>query len=232
MPPPRLEALRQAWQRHAARYNALPRRERLALLGTGLALAAAAEFLLVQPMVARAALIKAAVQEQAQAAADEQARQHSAHAAALAALQGRLEQQQRALQALGHGAGGSQRLGPWLQHSLAPLGVRLDGLRELASEAVGDAVGDASAPAAPVELQAASDATDAGAAAAPPVWRHRVELTLGGSSAALIEAVRSLDRRLAPARIESVRLAGPSDAAVQAVIVLVHTSQEPTWLVL
>lgn len=222
MPPPRLEALRQAWRRHAARYDTLPRRDRLALLGAALALAAAAEFLLVQPMVERAALIKAAVDEQAQAAADEQARLEGEQAAALAALQARLEQQQGALRALGHGEGGSQRLGPWLQHSLAPHGVRIDGLRELASEAVAGTADPAElAPAAP-----------AGESAAAPVWRHRVELTLGGPSAALIEAVRSLDRRLAPARIESVRLAGRSDAAVQAVVVLVHTSQEPTWLVL
>jgi type II secretory pathway component PulM len=221
-----LEPLRQAWRRHAARYDALPRRDRLALLGAGLALAAAAEFLFVQPMVARAALIQAAVQEQAQAAADEQARLHDEQAAALAALHARLGQQQRQLQALGHGQHGSERLGPWLQRSLAVHGVRLDALRELGSEAV-------AAPAAPADaaLEMPAAAT-AAAEAPPPVWRHRVELTLGGPSAALIEAVRSLDARIPPARIESVRLAGRSDAAVQAVIVLVHTSQQPTWLVL
>jgi len=219
---PRLEALRQAWRRQAARYDALPRRDRVALLGAGLALAAAAEFLFVQPMVARAALIQAAVHEQAQAAADEQARRHDEQAAALAALHARLGQQQRQLQALGHGAHGSERLGPWLQRSLAVQGVRLDALRELGSEAVAD-------PAAPAD--AAPDAATAATEAPPSVWRHRVELTLGGPSAALIEAVRSLDARIPPARIESVRLAGQSDAAVQAVVVLLHTSQEPTWLV-
>jgi hypothetical protein len=220
-----LEPLRQAWRRHAARYDALPRRDRVALLGAGLALAAAAEFLLVQPMVARAALVEAAVQDQAQATAAEQARIDGEQAAALAALHARLEQQQRALQALGHGQHGSERLGPWLQRSLAVQGVRLDALRELGSEAVADPAAPTDAPPAP------PDAAPAATAAPPPVWRHRVELTLGGPSAALIEAVRSLDARIPPARIESVRLAGASDAAVQAVIVLVHTSQEPTWLV-
>ncbi len=126
------------------------------------------------------------------------------------------------MQALGHGAHGSERLGPWLQRSLAVQGVRLDALRELGSEAV-------AAPAAPAD--AAPDAATAATEAPPSVWRHRVELTLGGPSAALIEAVRSLDARIPPARIESVRLAGQSDAAVQAVVVLLHTSQEPTWLV-
>ena len=216
------ERARVAWRAHAAKFNALPARERAAVLLAGLALAAGLEFLFVQPMIARAEFVAASVQEQAQAAEAERMRAASERASLHDGLQQQLREQQQALQALGQGEAGSERLGPWLQRNLAGHGVRVVALRELASEAL--------------PTITASDGGDAAAAdatppAGPGLARHRVELTLEGSAAALIESVRALDARARPARIERVQLTGNDDTAVRALIVLVLTSQEPSWFV-
>lgn len=214
------ERARVAWRAYAAKFNALPARERAAVLLAGLALAAGLELLLVQPTIARAELIKAAAQEQAEATAAEHTRAASARASLHDGLQRQLREQQQALQALGQGEAGSERLGPWLQRTLAGHGVRVVALRELASEALPT-----------ITSSEGGDAAGATPPASPGLARHRVELTLEGSAAALIESVRALDARARPARIERVQLAGNDDAAVRALIVLVLTSQEPSWFV-
>ncbi len=203
----------------AARVDALPRRERLALFAAALALVGAVEFLLVQPDRARRQAIEDATVEQAQRVADEQTQAEQQRVQKHDALQAQLARLDRELAQLGAGASSGQSLGFLLTQALARQDVRIVSLRELAVEAIQAAVD----PAAAAQPGAAPPSSAA-------LYRHRFELTLGGAPAELINALRALDQGARPLRVERVRMSGQSDSTVQLAVTLLVIGTERAWL--
>lgn len=211
--------LRAAWVALTGRIDALPDRDRHVLLVGTLALVLAADLLLVQPMSARRTAVLAAATAQADETQAELDRTEQARAEARNELDARAAQVERDLQRLGAERPQGEPLALLLRRVLARHGVAVVALRDLDVVEVDAAQPAAAAASAPADERPRT------------LFRHRLELTLGGDAAALIQAVEALDRQARPLRIERVRLAARAgSAAPQAVITLTVLGTERTWM--
>ncbi len=214
----------------AARIDAMPDRDRLALFGGLLAIVAAAEFMVVWPLHAKRDSIVAAAVQQAQQEADAASELAQAAAQKQSELESRLAQVSTELARLGAGNATGQSLNSLLTQTLAGQGAQIVALRELAVEDVQPGGDPAAATAA---ATAAADAASAAAGATPQstaLFRHRFELTLAGNHEALITALGTLERSARPLRIERVRVATTDGTALQARITLAVIGTEKSWL--
>jgi hypothetical protein len=232
IPAPWLRAVQGA----AARIDAMPDRDRLALVGGLLALVAAVEWMVVWPLHAKRDTIVAAAVQQAQQEADAASELAQAAAQRQSELESRLAQVSAELARMGAGNVTGQSLNSLLSQTLAGQGAQIVSLRELAVEDVQPAGAEAggvdnSAATANAAADAASAAAGA-AAASTALFRHRFELTLAGNHDALISALGALDRSARPLRIERVRVATVDGAALQARITLAVIGTEKSWLVI
>jgi hypothetical protein len=217
-----LAAVRGAWTRAAARLDALPARERALVLAGVVAAVAAAEMLLVLPLQHKRALVSGAAVQAEQERADSSAAAAQLRQHERAALEAELAAVERELKRRGASPSGGEPLGRVLERLLAQQPVRIQALRELGAES-----------AAALPLPDVATAAASAAVAAPPLLRHRFELVLAGEPAALIGAVRALDRGARPLRIERVRLSAAPDGAasnVNAAITFVVVGTERLWL--
>ena len=228
--------LRDSTRPWLARLDAIPERDRYAMLAAGLALVGALELMAVQPMRDKREAIQLAATTEAQGVSDAAAASEADQATQAADVTARLTKVDAELAALGVGAGAGSGAGVGgrgargeslsflLSRTLQRQAVHVVSLRALGVQELNLAV-------------PADGATTAGTviadAAAPSkaMYRHRYELTLGGEIAQLTASVAALEHGLLPLRIERVRLASNgSDNAVQATVTLVTIGLERTWL--
>ncbi len=217
-----------------ARVNALPPRDRGALLACSVAVLVAAELLVIVPMGdKRRAMLNAEVQ-QSQSASEEQARETAQREETLINLQERVTTLTRELAARGLGQARGHSLSELLDRALQGQNVRLMSLRNLDTQALAaqSAAPAVAASAGVPGADAAAPGVAAGASATPSaaLYRHRYELVLQGDMPALVAAAQTLESRLSPARIERVRLATEADQQLQLVMVFGAIGTERTWL--
>jgi hypothetical protein len=207
-----------AWSALTQRIDALPDRERHALLLGAIAVLVAADWLFVQPLGTKRNVVLAAVTEQADSTASERANADQAAAQARSELDAKAARLERELQQLGAERAGGEPVARLLRRVLARHGVDIVALRDLEV----------------VEI----DATAAAAASAPAeterarvLFKHRLELTLSGDAQRLVAALAALDGDARPLRIERVRMLLPDGASTpQAVITLAVLGTERTWM--
>ena len=218
--------------------DAVPERDRYAMLAAGLALVGALEMMGVQPMRNKREAIQQAAISEAQNASDAAAAAETDQATQAADVTARLAKVEAELASMGvsAGAGAGAGVGPGgagsrgeslsflLSRTLQRQAVQVVSLRALGVQELNLAV--------PTEMAAPAGTVLADAAAlSKPLYRHRYELTLGGEIAQLTASVAALERGILPLRIERVRLASNgSDNAVQATVTLVTIGLERTWL--
>ncbi len=208
--------LRAAWSALTRRIDALSDRDRQVLLLGIVATLVAADWLLVQPLGARRQMVIAAMTEQADSAAAEQARIEQATARERSELNAKVARLQRELQQFGAERDSGEPLARLLPRVLARHGVDIVALRDLEVVPI-DAAAAASAPAEPERAQV--------------LFKHRFELTLSGNAHRLVSALAALDTQARPLRIERVRLQVPEGASdPQAVITLAVLGTERTWM--
>ena len=229
-----------------ARLDAIPERDRYAMLAAGLALVGALELMAVQPMRDKREAIQLAATTEAQGVSEAAAASEADQATQAADVTARLAKVDAELAALGVGAGAGagsgagvgvgvgvggrgargESLSFLLSRTLQRQAVNVVSLRALGVQELNLAV-PADAAGTGVTGTVISDA----AAASKAMYRHRYELTLGGEIAQLTASVAALEHGLLPLRIERVRLASTgSDNAVQATVTLVTIGLERTWL--
>ena len=232
--------LRDSTRPWLARLDAIPERDRYAMLAAGLALVGALELMAVQPMRDKREAIQLAATTEAQGVFDAAAATEAGQATQAADVTARLAKVDAELAALGVGAGAGAGAGSGagvggrgargeslsflLSRTLQRQAVHVVSLRALGVQELNLAVpADAATTAGTVIADAA--------APSKAMYRHRYELTLGGEIAQLTASVAALEHGLLPLRIERVRLASTgSDNAVQATVTLVTIGLERTWL--
>ena len=220
--------------------EAIPERDRYAMLAAGLALVGALELMGVQPMRDKREAIQRAAIAEAQSVSDAAAATAADQATQAADVTARLAKVEAELAALGVGAGAGVGVGVGagvgekgargdslsflLSRTLQRQAVNVVSLRALGVQELNLAV--------PTDVAATAGTVVADAAAAPKaMYRHRYELTLGGEIAQLTASVAALEHGILPLRIERVRLASNGiDNAVQATVTLVTIGLERTWL--
>ena len=205
--------------------EAIPERDRYAMLAAGLALVGALELMGVQPMRDKREAIQQAATAEAQSVSDAAAATAADQATQAADVTARLAKVEAELAALGVGAVSGVGVGEkgargdslsfLLSRTLQRQAVNVVSLRALGVQELNLAV--------PTDVAATAGTVVADAAAAPKaMYRHRYELTLGGEVAQLTASVAALEHGILPLRIERVRLASNgNDNAVQATVTLV-----------
>lgn len=223
-----------------AKVNALPQRDRMAMLAGGLALIVGAEFQAVMPIHDRRTALLAS-----QPGADPLQQQNDAQAlqskqAELAKLQQTLAQR-APMQAMSTQGGAPRDVFAALRKAMALQEVEVVALKALPDEPPvkpPTAADAASAPAeAPPVADAASDAAAAPAVAPPAptessVFRHRAELKLAGTLAHINQVLKGFEQPHQLLRLERVKLT-PSEhdaRTIEATLSLILISQEQTWL--
>ena len=214
--------------------EAIPERDRYAMLAAGLALVGALELMGVQPMRDKREAIQRAATAEAQSVSDAAAATAADQATQAADVTARLAKVEAELAALGVGAGSGVGVGEkgargdslsfLLSRTLQRQAVNVVSLRALGVQELNLAV--------PTDVAATAGTVVADAAApSKAMYRHRYELTLGGEIAQLTASVAALEHGILPLRIERVRLASNGiDNAVQATVTLVTIGLERTWL--
>ena len=216
--------------------EAIPERDRYAMLAAGLALVGALELMGVQPMRDKREAIQRAATAEAQSVSDAAAATAADQATQAADVTARLAKVEAELAALGVGAGSGVGVGEkgargdslsfLLSRTLQRQAVNVVSLRALGVQELNLAV-----PADAAGTGVAGTVIADAAAAPKAMYRHRYELTLGGDIAQLTASVAALEHGILPLRIERVRLAANgSDNAVQATVTLVTIGLERTWL--
>lgn len=229
------------FQRWLAKVNALPSRDRMAMLAGGLALIVGAEFQAVMPIHDRRTALLAS-----QPGVDPLQQQNDAQA--LIAKQAELAKLQQTLahrtpmQALSTQGGAPRDVFAALRKAMALQEVEVVALKALPDEPpvkppTHEDAASVAAEAPPV-ADAASDASAAltsappAPAAEPSVFRHRAELKLAGSLAHVNQVLKTFEQSNQLLRLERVKLA-PSERdarTIEATLSLILISQEQTWL--
>ncbi|MBI5719462.1 MAG: hypothetical protein HZC37_17480 [Burkholderiales bacterium] len=239
------------WRQAQELLDTMPSRERLALLALALAALMAAEFLVVLPMREQRQVVASALDAETEAAAAAEQARTEQLAQEQAALESRLAAVEWELRRRGTGGLRSESLGAWMQRALAGQPVRVVALRDqgvqeidaaaVTAGAAGDgadrahgasAANGAGVPATAAAVVAAAATDPAAPAAAATLYRHRYELTLAGEVADLGAAMQVLAERLAPLRIERVRLSSGDGIAVHATLGFVIVAPQRTWIAL
>lgn len=222
--------------------NALPPRDRMALLAGGLALLVGVEFQAVLPAYDRRVALLASQQgvDPLQQQTDVQELKNKQ--AELAKLQQTMAQR-APIQAVSTQGGSSRDVFAALRKAMALQEVEVVSLKALPDEAPikppthADAASAATAETAPPAegASAAEVAAPAVASSTPPepsVYRHRAELRLAGTLAHVNEVLQRFEQGNQLLRLERVKLnpAENDPRAVEATLSLVLISQEQTWL--
>ena len=229
-------------KRWLAKVNALPQRDRMAMLAGGLALIIGFEFQAVMPVHDRRMALLAS-----QPGADPLQQQNDALAlqskqAELAKLQQTLSQR-APMQAVSTQSGSPRDVFAALRKAMALQEVEVVSLQALPDEPPVKPPTHADAASAPVEAapvaDAASDAAAPEAPAAVPsapveasVYRHRAELKLAGTLAHVNQVLKQFEQGNELLRLERVKLT-PSEhdaRTIEATLSLILISQEKTWL--
>lgn len=229
------------FKRWLAKINALPHRDRVAMLAGGLALIVGAEFQAVMPIHDRRMALLAS-----QPGSDPLQQQNDAQAlqgkqAELAKLQQTLAQR-TPMQAMSTQGGAPRDVFAALRKAMALQEVEVVSLKALPDEAPvkppthADTTNTAEAPpvAAVPSDASASDGASAPTpvSADPSVFRHRAELRLAGSLAHVNQVLKTFEQSNQLMRLERVKLT-PSEhdaRTIEATLSLILISQEQTWL--
>jgi len=207
-------------------------RDRMALAGGVLAALVGFEMVIVMPMKTKRQNIEQSVMAESDSLSGAQQAAQAERAQRLAELRSRSDELEKKLASLGLNEVQRDSLAGFLTRSLHNQSVALTGVRGLPVETLSVATAASEA-----ESAAAGTSATPGAAptSAPPahvtLFRHRAELKLEGPVTSLTQAVETLERDLAPLRIERVLLSAPrSGTPVQATLIVTTISQERTWL--
>ncbi|MES2886432.1 MAG: hypothetical protein V4739_00340 [Pseudomonadota bacterium] len=206
-----------------AQIDAMPERERLAVLMAGLALLVGLEFMVVLPMQTQ----RESLAEMALSSAEESAKQQSALAEEQAQqekeLDLRLQAANEALRAFGVNSGvvgtRGESLSFLLSRTLRDSPVQVVGLRAIDAEEMTLAPRRAEGEEAPAEEPKGQ-----------VLFRHRYVLSLSGEFTAVTGALDTLEEALKPLRIEKVRVQGRPDGSVVATVHWVTIGLERSWL--
>ncbi|MGE5452278.1 MAG: hypothetical protein ACM3VZ_10620 [Acidobacteriota bacterium] len=240
------EALRKLpVKRWLAKVNALPQRDRMAMLAGGLALIIGFEFQAVMPVHDRRMALLAS-----QPGSDPLQQQNEAQAlqskqAELAQLQQTLSQR-TPLQAVSAQGGAPRDVFAVFRKAMALQEVEVVALQALPDEPPVKPPTHADVASAPVEAapvaDAASDVAPTEAAAAPAVstpapaepsvYRHRAELKIAGTLAHVNQVLKRFEQGHELLRLERVKLVPSAQDArtIEATLSLILISQEKTWL--
>lgn len=227
------------WKRWVARVNALPQRDRMALLAGGLALVVGFVFQVTMPVHDRRVALSLSqpgidpLQQQTDAQALQQKQ------AELMRLQQQLAKRTPA-QAVSTQGGAPREVFAALRKAMALQEVEVVSLKALPDEAPIKPPGVVSAASAAEAVDVPAEAaSDAGTAAPPPapapepkVFRHRAELRVAGSLAQVNGVLKRFEVGGQLMQLEKVRLV-PSETdvrQVEATLSLIMISQEATWL--
>jgi len=200
-----------------------PLRERAALLALACAALLAIEALLVLPQRDRRSSVAGALAAEQQAAQEAEQTDLAQHQAEDQALRERLAHVEQQLRQRGADASRGDTLAGWLRRALIDQPVRVVALRGLGTQ-------ELEPPATATAADSTSPPAAAAAAHAPALYRHRYEITLAGEVNELHAAVQLLGERIAPLRIERVRLWSADGKAVQATLGFVVVTSERTWI--
>ena len=223
------------------RLEAIPSRDRAALVGCALALIIGVEFMVIGPMAKKRQAVAAAGAQEAQAAKDTAASELAAAQEQIQSLRTRVQQAEAENLGSGIAKAQSEPVSALLQRALQSQAVTTVSLRSLASETLQPDVPDpASAPSPAVAAAQGHPAPAAAhghpvAGAAPPstartLYRHRYELVLTGEAAALSASAGALEVGLAPLRVERVLLTAGKAESLQMTVTFGLTGTERAWL--
>lgn len=212
------------WTPLLARLEALPERDRWALLACTLALAVASEMLVLEPMNQKRQAVAAASANEAQARLGLASSLSTEQGLQLQALQDRAAQLSAELVRHGVAQVQGEALAGLLERALRTHAVRTVSLRSLSSEAL-------TSDPPEVALPGALETTDT-AVSAPQrsLYRHRYELVLAGDAAGLSASARALESGLAPLQIERIRLLPEQPPELRLVVTFGLTGTESSWL--
>lgn len=230
-------------KRWVGKVNALPQRDRIALLGGGLALIVGFEFQAVLPIHDRRAALLASQPGQ-------DPLQEQNDRLALEKKQAELQKLQQVLagrsplESNSTEAGSPREVFAALRQAMALQEVEVVSLKALpdsepikAPDAVPaaatepDATAVAEAASEVVADVAAAAAPEAPAASEPSVYRHRAELKVVGTVAHVNQVLKQFEQGKQLLRLERVRLTPAQNTQqIEATLSLVLISQEQTWL--
>lgn len=229
-------------KRWLAKVNALPQRDRMAMLVGGLALILGLEFQAVMPVHDRRMALLAS-----QPGSDPLQQQNEAQAlqskqAELAKLQQTLAQR-APMQAVSTLSGSPREVFAALRKAMALQEVEVVSLQALPDEPPVKPPSHAEAASAPTETAPVSDAasdaavpeTPAPAPSAPAeasVYRHRAELKLVGTLGHVNQVLKRFEQGNELLRLERVTLSPyeHDSRSIEATLTLILISQEKTWL--
>jgi type II secretory pathway component PulM len=211
-----------------AKLDAMPQRDRYALLAAGAALFLGVEFMLIQPQQTLRESIKAATEAQRQEQATAQATAENERVQQKEALTAQLATLDQTLIKLGVTSGTvgtkGESLSFLLSRTLQNQPVSVVSLRTLDVEEMSvTPATEATAEQALMVVETPSESQS------KLLFRHRYELRLTGDLNALTQAVQTLEDGVRPLRIERVRIAS-NEGALVAGITLVTVGLERSWL--
>lgn len=215
-----------------SRLEAIPSRDRVALVGCALALLVGVEFMVIGPMAKKRQAVAAAGAQEAQAAQDSAERELAAAQEQLQSLRTRVQQMEAENQGSGISKAQSEPVSALLQRALQSQAVKTVSLRSLPSETLRSETPEPAS--APAPAAAAAHGQPAAAAApttaARTLYRHRYELVLSGEAGALSASAGALETGLAPLRVERVLLTTGKAESLQMTVTFGLTGTERAWL--
>lgn len=223
-----------------AKLEAIPARDRMALVLCALAMVVGAELMVLGPMASKRTAIASAGDQESKAAAQAAALEAQSQLDQLQALKVRAAQVEAENKDQGIAKTQGESIAALLARTLHSPGVKTVSLRSLGSEALAnetpgsgtDAAGADPAPGA-AAAAAAGAAHPAAASTATPartLYKHRYELILSGDAPALSASAGALETGLAPLRIERVRMLPAKSDALQLVVTFGLIGTERSWL--
>ncbi len=234
-----------ALQPSLVKLEAIPSRDRAALLFCTVAVVCGTEFMVLTPMANKRTAVASAGDQEAKAAADAATQQAQAKLDELQALRAHAAQAERdnADQGVTHVQGES--VAALLERALRNQGAKTVSLRSLGSQeitpesasaaldgAAANSAHGAAALGATAHGAAAAGASAPGATPTRSLYRHRYELILSGDAPALSASAGALETGLAPLRIERARLVAGQAHGLNLVLTFGLIGSERSWLIL
>lgn len=230
-------------KRWAKKFNAMPQRDRMAILAGGLALIIGIEFQVVMGLHDRRVSLLSSQPEADPAMAQQEALTLAKQQQELARLQAELARRSP-VQTISTDGAAPKDVFATLKQALALKQVAIIGLKAIPAE---EPVSTKPAETSSDEAAVAEDVAPSGdgqppqdgavAAAAPAkmaqqIYRHRIELRVAGSVGQVSSVVKDFEGTTQPLRLERIKVvaakAGSPD--VEALLELVLISRERTWL--
>lgn len=216
--------LKASLQPALAKVEAIPSRDRVALLLCAVALVVGAELMVVGPMASKRAAVASAGDQEVKAATLAAALKAQSQRDLLRSLQARARQVETENKDQGVARAQGEPVAAMLARALHSHGVKTVALRSLGSEALPtDMPGTGpDSPAAEPPAQASAPART--------LYKHRYELILAGDTPALSASAGALETGLAPLRIERVRMLPAKADTLQLVVTFGLIGTERSWL--